>query len=758
MRKIILTIGFLLATVPAFSTEHFINNGSPDNTLPCTEIDPCDNFAGTTLDNTDALSPGDTVNFARGDEWVGAEAEVIIKSSGTEANPIYIQAYGTGANPVLAGAAVTSAGWSLHSGSIYLITGQSQTNLRVVTQDDNKALGRWTGTNSTLPEGSYKRESTTLYVHLWDDADPATSSVRIASYQHASGDNGRRGLLRGFDDTTHSNYLKFRDITVMASNGVAFSISGSYNRTAGLNIMGNGGDGWLCYHNEGFGGECTNYVSYYDEISYNAAEGAGNGQGWTSYGGPFGWIVGTVSHHNFMAGFDFLDFSANTNVTEVGCLRCTAYYNSLSPIDPSNDANLYIDGGSEVFVYGGVFYNGGGYLDNARSSTSSGTEHPTTNPINNNLWINNLIYGTKWVGFGPSELCDGNVTECPPDGFTEPNNIKNITMVNNTMAAISGAGFNMVLTVDNHSTVADNWIWRNNIMVGTAGKINSFMNAGTYLDADNNLYYIRGSSSSSTSIYEISGVNKSLAQWRTDSGEDANAAYGDPLFTVDADDSTMNALLQAGSPAIDTGYENPYTIPAWLPATVVADIGSCGVKGSALASGVEDSCSNMDMGYHKDYAGLTSVSIIPSSYVQSANGSITITFTMPEPVTALIYNWKVKLTLPSGFSWDSGGTSSVTASTISGTWTVSVASQSATFTRVGDGQSEFPGTYTITVSNVGNPSTPGTTGTFSLETQDENGTKIADDLDVTGITISSNSIANANFQSSKFLMKGFRIT
>lgn len=737
MKKLLITLAFLCLSSTAWSATHYFDNGAPDNNLPCTEGDPCDNFPGTTLDNTDALACGDHVVFKRGDEWTGSEAHVINSSTACSGNPITFGAYGTGADPILAGSAITSAGYSLHSGSIYKIT-QSQSDLNVVTEDDNKALMRWTGTNTTLPAGTWKRESSTLYLRLWDSGDPSTSSVRIGTYVQSF----NFGLLRDSTTTADAAYHNYRDIKIIAVNGRAFTRHGIGGQDAGLTLIGCGYDCYLGWYRSTLG-HAEQVESYYAEVAYGATSGSGYGQGITVYGSPFTFFVGTYSHDNGMSGMDFLDFSSDTNVTESGSIRSTITNNSLIPFDPSFDANLYSDGASEMFFYGNILAGGGGFLNNARSSFNAGSEHPTTKPAENISFVNNLVYGTHWTAITFDEICYSSVSECPPNGSTVPKKIKNINIINNTLLAIDSGSFEQVFGgVGELNTTADNIKFRNNIFVAdNSGTVNNFHLSSSFFDFDNNVYYRRGGS---TIIYKISNVDKTLAQWQSDSGEDANSIYTSTLPITTDSDTAPNAYLPGGSVAINAGMESPYTIPSWLPAQILTDIGSCGVRGSTV-SGEFDLCSNLDIGYHKDYAGLTNLSITPTSSTKNTVTSYTIQFTMPKYVTALIDDWKIKFTFPAGYTLSSGAASDITSANISGDFSVVVSGQSITGTRIGpNNSSEFPGTYSFVVTNIKNPTNAGTTGVFYLETQTSAGVKIAEYYDhsgatnaIPGITISS---------------------
>lgn len=735
MRKLLLalTASFLLAA-PAMAADYYFDNGSPDNDLPCSQVDPCDNFKGTTLDNTGALSPGDTLNFKRGDTWEGSEAEVKPATSGTSGSPIIVQSYGTGARPIFTGSPVTT-GCTVHSGTIYTCSGVSTdvNSVGVEISGVRQGLGWWGGSNTTLPQGTWRRESTTLYVNLPGGVNPNTNNLRIGNYSHSSGD-GSHGLISAAEDQAYASHIWYRDLEVHMANGVGFSFNGTGNRALNMKVTAAAQDGFLCWH-LGFLGECTDGVDYYGEYAYNAAGangGGGSGQGWTTWGGPFMWAVGTWSHHNFMAGFDWLDFNASTNVTESGCLRCQSNNNGLARTDPSYDSQFYVDGASEIFIYGAVCYGSGvgsGTAANARSCFALASEHPTSKP-GENIWVvNSLAYQSHWVTADSGEICYGSTTECPPSGdSTPPNNLYNHQWINNTLLSYDAGTFDMIYSFGEIDPTAHNLKFKNNIVVADSAYVYAYgigSTLTTALESDYNQYYRRGGS---TNLWASSGGNSpyyTLAAWQSATGEDANSAYGDPLLVNNGDSADPN--LGGGSPAIDSGLEDPYTIPAWLPATISYDIGPEGLRGSTVAAGTfDDVATNMDKGYHKDYAGLINVTVTPANYDAEAVTTYTISFQMPDKVTALGYDWKIKFTFPTGYTLSSGATSAMASSSITGTFSSSVSSLSITGTRQSDGNSEFPGTYTFTVSNVKNPTNPGSTGVFYLETQKSDGTKVAE--------------------------------
>lgn len=614
---------------------------------------------------------------------------------------------------------ITSNGTSVqaYTDTYVQSTAQSQTHLRSVTQGDDLGLGLWMGLNTTLQEGTFKRSGTTLYVRLWGDADPSSANVRIANFAHTEDADGSRGLLSSgerSDGNARGHYVYSRDIKIVNTNGVGWSASGTHNKTANLDVVGSGMDGMKPYSD--LTGSLENsdyYEDYGSEISYSAANATtgGSGQGWTTYS-SYNWNFRTYAHHNFMAGIDWLNFGPSTRVEETGCLWCVATYNGISRNNPSFDANFYIDGGSKYLMYNWDCMGAGrleGAASNSRACISFGSEHPVTDPTTDVYLINGKTYENKWA----AQESDNK----PCCGTANSANITNVWIAYVTAVAYRGGTTSYVMNFgDADTTIAHGYHIFNSIFYPeNSSTINFAKTSHDFLDADYNQYYRQGGSDVT---YHFGGSSRTLAQWQSLSSEDAHSNFGDPLFVNDTEGS-YDFTLQPGSPAIDRGTPNSWTIPSWIPQVIRDYLGTYGIRGSTLASGVEDNYATApDAGYHNDYPWLLSTNVEPASLLTDASGNVTITFTIPQYLGYIPYNGRIKVTFPAGFTFDQGGTTNVTTSTISGTFTTTNSGQDVTITRVGDGDSEFPGTYSITISNVKNPSTPGAGGQYGIKILD----------------------------------------
>lgn len=723
MRKqAILIFGlFWLSTAHAATNYYFDNTVS--NYTTCSQASPCTDFPGTTLDTTNQLACGDTLNFKRGQIDTGSAAHIVIQSgtSACSGNPIVVQSYGTGANHIFAADGVYGGTWTLASGSIYYTDTGSTNPKGYVLEDDDTGLHIWSVANNTVPAGAFCPSASTtagtvcnttgpyVFVRRTDSADPTSTTMRIGDF--VVGDTSR-GLFKGptgANRGTYGHYIDVKDIQIYGSSGMGISPNGPNWRTLGLHVLGARKDG-LCPIEYVTGGEdATGFIDYYSFIEGAAAGGSGFGQGVTVYAGST-TFVGTVSAYNGMAGFDILDYGADVEPDNTTLLRIVSTHNAMSPKSNGFDPLFYNDGGVNLLVWGAKFYDVGLTSNtNSRQCIKVGSEHPADEPISNNNFVNILGSGCHSFGMKTDNLNQG-----------DPDNIEGLNFYWMTLASNAGTAGDRNYHFSNLAAIADTAKIRNSILIGNSGTVlDDAAYTGTSLDMDYNIYY-RRSQASSTNLY--SGVtacgggadaNCTLTEWRTQTGEDSNSAYGDPLLVSDSA-TAPDFHLSATSPAFGAAQVDAWDVNSlsWVPSNIKTDIGTHGVRGITASTGAEDTDWN-DAGFHYSAGNLTSANIEPASLVASASGNVTISFTMPSYVSALLYNSKLVIVFPTGFTFDQGGTTAFTSSDIDGTFTTSCTGTTCTITRVGDGSSTFPKSVTGTLSNVGNPSA-GNPGTYSI--------------------------------------------
>lgn len=730
MKKLLIVLALLFAPLNAHAaTYYFSTSGSNSNSG--TQLSPYLNSSAR------SAVPGEIWLLKAGDEW--NLTEWALDDTCTAEARCTLGRYGTGANPKIAGNAVTTPTWVSAGGGIYYTTGQTQGTIKSVTVDGNDTtagyslnrVGTVTGIlNNALPAGTYCRSASTtagsscnnvsgtgsnLFVRLSDDSDPTGHSIRIASYTHNSG-NGDRGLLR---TTSTGDYWDIVDIDVIHSNGIHFSASGYATRTAYLRIFGGGRDGYLRYCNN-TGAEDGSYGGDFgSEVSWNSMLGRGNGQGITDYCNN-NFYIDTLTHHNAMAGFDTLDLGTTTTVSYILVKRMKAYYNGLDYDSGSFDGNIYNDGGNNIAVmdsqsWGTGVGSGGGA--NARWGFLSGSERPTTDPADDVYWMNNLSNGNNGLA---AELNN------PTTSTAEMG--EHYIWGNTFSAQIAGGSTDRVLGFSDLPTVDSLVSMRENIFIGNSSA--AIWNptttiTDTMMDSDLNIAYRRGGS---TNVFRRNSVDMNLATWQSTTGEDASTVIGDPLFTTDSD-TAMVATLQDGSPALDacgnTARELEADIVSHFSAMFPTTASKRTGRGSTRANGtLDDPSTSKDCGFHYNYGYVYPANVAPQSLTASVTGSVDVSFTLSD--SALPYNGKIKVTLPAGMSWDSGGTTAISNVVgMTGTYTLSVSSQVLTITRVGDGYSTMPQAISFTLSNVQNP-TAGTSGSYTIETFKSDGTtKIA---------------------------------
>lgn len=811
MKKLIFILGLFLASNANAATYYFSNSvggnitvlgdNANQGTYGCSLAHPCRDFKGTTLDNAGAMSPGDIVYLDGGDTWEGTTAEMRIISNGTANNYIKILSYGGGA-ATLKGTTTYASGWVLCTSgcpaNTYYQPSISWTdwNIRTVTQSNTKGLfeyarkigssiytGRGCGGGGctsaygldTLPVGHYFFDASTdrMYVRLWGQENPNTlGTVSIPTFIHSPSGDGLRGLVcTSCENGSYGDYIQIGDengLNIIGANGVGFSAGGVYNITSHLNIVGAGADGWLAQA-PFFAGETGDYaIDISSTVSYSAAAGGGSGQGITTYrrGTLF---YKTTSHHNAMAGIDFLIgyISPSYSNTSYGaCKFCTVYSNGLWGNNPSYDPNLYIDGANNIFIKDSVFYDGGNgtsgtAADNERLGVIFGAESPSVSPVYNVDFVNNLIYNINYIALGTQNL---------------PHTVDNITgikVIGNTVIARRGGETNMVRYYNDIGAGTDIVTEKYNIFYAESGSVvDNYASTSTYLDADYNLFYVEGGSST---IYKIgNSTNCTLAQWQSGSGtcgsgEDANSSNSDPKFLSDNQSSFDVHLAHtatgqvSNSPAVNAGpSSHGYTCPSWVYSQWPSYFPECApgqdpLQGTTRSDSVQDT-GNLDLGYHYPIpppngpGSLTSANVEPASLETATSGTLTVSFTNQNSWDS---DGKLRIVLPSNlgnWSFNSGGSSTASCTSgCNGSLSVSTSTNQIILTRSGGFNIGASTAITINVTNVQNPSSAGTLNSYLLETQTSGGSVIDSNSSVSGDILTAPSVP----QVSAYITGGF---
>jgi len=133
---------------------------------------------------------------------------------------------------------------------------------------------------------------------------------------------------------------------------------------------------------------------------------------------------------------------------------------------------------------------------------------------------------------------------------------------------------------------------------------------------------------------------------------------------------------------------------------------------------------------------LTGINVQPESLVAGAVGNVDVTFTLANGLPA---DGKIVITLPAGFTISSGGATAIglAGTSFDGTETVTVSGNVITITRSGGSSLNAGTNITIELTNIKNPATAGSTGTYAIKTTRSDGTIIDKDDAVTADTITS---------------------
>lgn len=747
MKKSLFIFCTLFLTTPLYAaTYHFSTSGS-NSTGDGSVGNPYYTMTGSPIAGNGAISAGDQVLLKAGDEWCGSSAiaEWSINSNGTTTSHITVGRYGTGANPKIAAACTSTPTWTNLSGNIWYTT--VSINLRTVWDEDaGKALFNWQNsggsgqTNSNVPVGAFCLSNSTtpgtncsytsgfgyIFIQRWDSSNPNTHPFRLPNWS-ANGSTGNRGILRTTTNSAYGDYVDFVDIDVINANGVGFSVSGYGDRTAYMTISGSMNDGLLVYKQTTSGEDGSYYRDFGSTVSYNATYGSGHGQGITTYSNN-GAFVGTRSEFNAMAGIDFLYADSTKDVTNSVVLYGRNRFNGLWPNSNSHDPDTYCDGCNNLVImhtqsWGsgeGVTTGGGG----THAAYAVASEHPTTLPAHDVDIIDSFGYA-NWKAYSSDNT-----------GATQ--NINGVRIISSALSGSRTSGFGDVYSFADVDTAANSLYMRYNIIVADGpGLIDSFTRSdfSTIVDSDYNIVSIR-SGSSSSNLWKVSSTSYTLANFKTIvTPDEANTVYASSGWTTDMDASTATQdtpdyHLSGGATAIDAcGARASFTPKSWLSTDFpelfpTAESMQPGRGTTQSAGTLDNPNSSMDCGPHYAYAYLYPATVTPASLTANTVTSYHIAFTLTD--SALPYNGYIEITLPSGASWDSGGTTAISNVVgPNGTWSLSVLGQVLTLTRVGDGYSTMPTNISFDLSHVLNPG-QGTSGTYKIETfRGDDNTKIA---------------------------------
>lgn len=750
MKKFILTFS-IAATIcsNAFAATYYFSSSTGSNSTGDGSINnPWASFYPN-KSSTNALSPDDICLFKAGDTFSGTGAGyVIVDSSGTSGHKIIFDRYGAGADPIFTTASITT-GWTLHSGSIYKKAGLF-VGTYTVGVDGTSALGWWGGTNTTLPAGSFRNESGTVYVRLADSSNPSGHTMWVpTAYQQ----DENRGIIK--TTAGKGDFVSFNHMTVHTANGIGISLSRPDGEVNDCTAIGNGRDGISIQAWSGTGELPTRCHIRRCTVKYNNARGNSFGQAITVQG-PYSWVENCTVFRNFKEGIDFLDYPPAGNAVQYGgAIYNTVYENNQDPSATFGGAGIYFDGAHDMLAYGNIVYSSGTLNDASHYSANIAvsTEHQAK-PVYNIHIINNLMYES--TGYN---LVIKNGGDYP--SYNNAASVYGCTVVNNTMVRGS-VGYGACFLPQGWGTTSPKNIFKNNLVLRVASPgsgpkypldwIGTNL-VSTKVDSDYNLFYDTATSGSIVASTGESTPTYTLAQYKTLNGTDTNSIGTNPRL-IDTTFATFDAHLQRvslgqanTSPAIGAGTATPWTPPQFvIDADVLADDGA--VVGSTRSDGVSTSAS--DIGFHyyvpTPNGNLTATTIVPADLNLSHSGSVVASFTLADDWPS---DGKLIITFPtalgSGFTFSSPSTSTASfTSGGSGSLAVSTSSNVMTLTRSGGSTITATSSPQVTITNIRNPNTAGSTGAYQMQTTDSAGTFIDTNTNITASTITASALTSTS--------------
>ncbi len=533
MRKLLLSLFFILITSPAFAVSYYISC-TGDNTNTGTDTShPWADF-NTNAGGTNFLQPGDVVNFKTDCTFTGTASQVWIKSKGSSLQHITFQTYGGGADPLFNGSVDPSvdvpswSGWTSEGGGAYVTNVVVPWSVNSIIIDDSYSLRKLdtfqcgSGGIGTVYSECQSGPNTVVHIHLPDGSDPTGHTVRFARYGNGDGDNHTRGLY-GVHDSTEK-YIDINHMKIKGSNTQGFSSGAPYVTFNNCRSDFAAREGWYIIQNA-----VQNVIgARYNTISNSIATWSNSnfGQQFTIESSHVD-LIDVTSAYGWMAGIDWLGYNSQTEASNGRCIRCISHdngqrawqgdYNGFDPF------GIYIDGGHNIQIIDSVIYEGSlpdhVSSKNAIYGIAFQTEHPSTNPDYNIDLVNSLLYGGNYVLLNWSGALNCSGAACVVN--------HDIRLIGNTFI-----GTNLIEVGGN---ILGGISAVNNVLYSVTGNTGPcfwpFSSAGHPPGVVNyNLYYTANNSGVVCQDGAFTPPNHTLAQWQALYGSDLNSQYINPIF------------------------------------------------------------------------------------------------------------------------------------------------------------------------------------------------------------------------------------
>ena len=227
----------------------------------------------------------------------------------------------------------------------------------------------------------------------------------------------------------------------------------------------------------------------------------------------------------------------------------------------------------------------------------------------------------------------------------------------------------------------------------------------------------------------------------TDIGADGTSFDGSESVSISGQDVTITrseGSVVTGGTVVTlelTNIKNP---------TVSGSAGTYAIKttNSSDATVDEDAAVSADT---ITPGALTSADVEPESLVASDVGDVDVTFTLANPLPA---DGKIVVTLPAGFTLSSGTATDIgtDGTSFDGSESVSISGQVATITRSGGTEVAEGTVVTLELTNIKNPTSVGSSGTYTIKTTNTSDVTIDQDTTVSADNILAGNLTSTNVE------------
>jgi hypothetical protein len=588
MRNVLL-LCFLLVCSPALATNYFVNNATGDNgNNGLAEGTAFKNFSP--IAGVNFLQAGDVVTISNDATFYGTDADMLIRSAGTIDNPIIIQGDDTINLVTLDGSVPTSdiAGWT---GWTSVGSNVWQSNVPVgfraggVIVNGTSTLAYENSAYATAASYEKGRFSLTneftMRVRMENDSDPNASVIRFNKYP--VGDTFR-GLVRTDDDGVGS-YITFKNIYIKGSRQMGFSSSGKHVKFENCRADFNGREAFYIISNNLASPASYNTLTDVQAWWNNTLYAGATGQAITTEA-PYTTIIRPIVKYNWMAGVDWLDYSATTNASYGKLIAGEIKYNSRRSLQNTDntgfDPQVYIDGGNNILIVDNTIYGNNdasitgtfaAASQNGISNISIGSEHPDVKIVHDIWVINNEVRRQTLAAISTGNICYAGI-DCASYP-TAPSNIYGIYLAGNFFSA----GINFTTSFANLSITNPRTLWAHNNIFVNFSTAEPVITLPTNYIGNFNLF----KNNDANTLIKIGASSYSLASIRNITQQEKNSVNSDPLTVVcggniclqqtAAGDASNSPAVNAGNSAFSFGRYK-YSVLGYTRKDGVADTGA----------------------------------------------------------------------------------------------------------------------------------------------------------------------------------------